>query len=162
MVLKEKKSFALDHSKPFENAAVGGTFDHIHEGHHIILETAFSIASNVLIGLTTKEMFKNKPFSQKIQSYEIRKNNIIEYLTKIKISSKNYEISPLKDGYGPTISSTKFDALVCSTETYPNALKINEIRQKRGLPLLTYIVIPMILNEMGERYSSTKIRADVD
>ena len=40
----------------FESAAMGGTFDIIHKGHMALLSKAFSISSNVIIGLVSDRL----------------------------------------------------------------------------------------------------------
>jgi pantetheine-phosphate adenylyltransferase len=40
----------------FTLVAMGGTFDIIHKGHITLLEKAFSISTNVIIGLTSDEL----------------------------------------------------------------------------------------------------------
>ncbi|MGZ7050297.1 MAG: adenylyltransferase/cytidyltransferase family protein, partial [Methanobacterium sp.] len=37
----------------FKNVAVGGTFDHFHKGHEKLINKAFEIGHNVLIGVTS-------------------------------------------------------------------------------------------------------------
>ena len=44
----------------YELVATGGTFDIIHKGHTELLEKAFSISSNVIIGLTSDELAEKK------------------------------------------------------------------------------------------------------
>jgi len=44
----------------YELVATGGTFDVIHKGHMELLEKAFSISSNVIIGLTSDELAEKK------------------------------------------------------------------------------------------------------
>ena len=45
-----------------------------------------------------------------------------------------------------------------SQENYEGALKINDIRDKKGFPFLIIIVIPMIMGENNQIISSTAIR----
>ncbi|GAG97631.1 unnamed protein product, partial [marine sediment metagenome] len=39
---------------------MGGTFDHLHEGHKFLLKTALSISEYVEIGLTTQKLLEKK------------------------------------------------------------------------------------------------------
>ena len=42
---------------------MGGTFDHLHDGHKYLIETALSISHQVVIGLTSQKMLKRKKFA---------------------------------------------------------------------------------------------------
>ena len=47
--------------KTYSKVCLGGTFDQIHLGHKSLLEMAFSLSDNVIIGLTTnKRANKNR------------------------------------------------------------------------------------------------------
>jgi pantetheine-phosphate adenylyltransferase len=52
---------------------MGGTFDHLHDGHRFLIKTALRISHRVVIGLTTQKMLKNKKLASKIEDYETRK-----------------------------------------------------------------------------------------
>lgn len=52
---------------------MGGTFDHLHIGHKLLLKTAFSISRKVVIGLTAEEMLNNKKYKSKLEDYKTRK-----------------------------------------------------------------------------------------
>ncbi len=67
-------------------------------------------------------------------------------------------IVPIDDFHGPSISSISYDAIVVSTETEKVAQEINKLREKRGVPPLAIIVVPMVPTEDLERISSTRIR----
>jgi pantetheine-phosphate adenylyltransferase len=132
----------------YKKVAVGGTFDHFHAGHKALLDKAFELGDNVLIGLTSDAYSKGES-----ESYSARKRNLETYL-----KGKNYEIVKLEDAYGPAIADSEIDAIVVSSETKPRALEINDIRHKRGLSPLEIIVIPMVMAANGRRISSTRIR----
>jgi len=55
---------------------MGGTFDHLHKGHEILIKTALSISNNIVIGLTTKELLVNKQYALKLENYETREKNL--------------------------------------------------------------------------------------
>lgn len=52
----------------------------------------------------------------------------------------------------------EYDGLIVSQETYENALKLNENREKKGLTPLILIVIPLIKDKNNNKISSTSIR----
>jgi pantetheine-phosphate adenylyltransferase len=143
----------------FSHVALGGTFDHFHKGHELLLKTAFRISNYIIIGLTTDDFIKNKKYSDKLESYSNREKSITNYIiNNLHRDQTQFEIQPIKDPFGPAISEKKLEGLVCSEETYNNALKINEIRKKNGLSKLILIVIPLIFDENEQKISSTSFR----
>jgi cytidyltransferase-like protein len=133
---------------------IGGTFGHVHKGHIKLLKKAFEIGDHVYIGLTTDEYVrKNKP-GQNVAGYEERKRKLEEIVTQLK---KEYEIKPLNDKFGPSITG-KFDVIVVSEETYHTALDINAIRERKGLKPLRIIKIGYVYAKDSRPISSTRIR----
>ncbi|MEE9378577.1 MAG: pantetheine-phosphate adenylyltransferase [Candidatus Lokiarchaeia archaeon] len=145
-----------------KKVGLGGTFDHLHEGHKYLLKTALSISEIVEIGLTSQDLLKNKKFSSKLEEYETRKENLITYLNSIADLKRIIivEISNWSemDKYA---QDPEYDGLVVSQETYDNALKLNENRVKKGLDPLVLIVIPLLKDEKNNKISSTSIREKI-
>jgi len=140
----------------FNRVCIGGTFDILHKGHKVLIDKAFSITSKnglVTIGLTTDKytVTKNKNASP----FDIRKQKLIEYLKSRDY--ENYEIIPIDDKYGPTLSED-FDAIVVSTETRKTAEEINRKRKQFGLKSLKIIEVPLLLAEDNLPISSTRIK----
>jgi len=122
----------------------------------VLIDKAFSITSKnglVTIGLTTDKytVTKNKNASP----FDIRKQKLIEYLKTRDY--ENYEIIPIDDKYGPTLSED-FDAIVVSTETRKTAEEINRKRKQFGLKSLKIIEVPLLLAEDNLPISSTRIK----
>lgn len=125
----------------FMNIAVGGTFDHFHLGHMTLIDKAFEKGKKVTIGIIVKENNIQKELPMLIESFEKRKNAVIEYLEK-KNWIKRSSIVPLYDQYGPTLTHTEIDAIVVSPETKKTAVKINQLRFAQGFNPLSIIIIP--------------------
>jgi len=132
--------------------AVGGTFDRFHKGHEKLLNEAFKIGDNVLIGVTSDE-FGGKKCN--IDSYAKRISRLEEFLQKF---GSGYELKKLEDPYGTTVHDSKIDAIVVSRETKPTANRINEIRQEKGMDPLRIFVIDWVLADDGRPISSTRIK----
>ena len=144
---------------PYKFVGLGGTFDHLHNGHRVLLQTAFKLGKKVAIAMTTKELLRDKEFFHLIQPYNVREKNLIKYIEEeLKILKKYYTIIPLKDPFGPAITDPDLEAHISSMETYKVALEINRRRIERGLNPLFLTIIPMVMDDQGERYSSTSIR----
>ncbi|MHA1753599.1 MAG: phosphopantetheine adenylyltransferase [Candidatus Helarchaeota archaeon] len=144
--------------RPFNRVGVAGTFSQFHIGHEKLLKTAFDLGEKVVIAITIDDMIKNKKYSNKIPVFKIRKNNLISYLKKNNLYERAI-ITTLKDNFGTAITDKDQDAIVVSTDTYQGALKINEIRTKKGLVPLVIIVIPLLYSKDKIPISSTRIRA---
>jgi len=140
---------------------LGGTFDHLHEGHKYLLKKALSISHKIVVGLTTEELLKNKKYFSKLEDYKTRENNIKKFISSFTDLNR-IEIIKLNEPYGPPINDPEYEGLIVSQETYPTALKLNEIREKKGFNPLIIIIIPMIKDKNNKRISSTLIREKLE
>ena len=140
-------------NQKFNHVVLGGTFDHFHAGHKALLEKAFEVGKKVTIGIATEEIYKNKLFFQIIQSYSDR-YKIVKKFVKDKV-----KIISFSEFTGGTDKIKDIDAIIVSRETYPNALKINELRKKNNLKPMMIVIIEDVLTEDGKLISSERIRA---
>ncbi|MHA1728790.1 MAG: pantetheine-phosphate adenylyltransferase [Promethearchaeota archaeon] len=141
---------------------LGGTFDKLHDGHRLLLRTAFKFGKSVVIGLTAEEMLKNKELKDKIESYKVRKKNILNYVKKLDPEYLNRcYIVPLRNSSGSAATDENIDVHISSEETIMEALKINKMREERGLKKMILVVIPIVRDKNGEKISSTKIRRQI-
>lgn len=138
---------------------MGGTFDHLHEGHKFLLKTALSLSENIEIGLTSQRLLENKKFFSKLEDYETRKEKLREFissfadLTRVSIVEiKNW------DDMNQYAQDPEYEGLILSQETYENALKLNQNRENKGMKPLILIVIPLIKDKNNNKISSTSIR----
>lgn len=101
----------------FQRVAVGGTFDHLHAGHKILLTmTALLAKQSMVVGVTDDCMLLKKKHRELIASTQQRVAFVKEYLYRVK-RSITYEVVPIKDPFGPTVTDPTIDALVVSKET---------------------------------------------
>ena len=138
-------------SKKYDKVAVGGTFDKFHDGHKKLLSTAFEIANNVEIGVTSDAFGGLKG---DIDSCKVRMENLKSFFKDYS----NFIIVPLDDPYGTTIYDSDFDAIVVSEETEPTAVEINKIRVSKGMDPIDIVVVSFVLAYDGTPISSTRIR----
>jgi len=136
---------------------MGGTFDHLHDGHKFLIKTALLFSKNIVIGLATEDLLKKKKHAAKIENYKKREQNLKTFIASIGHLNR-VEIIPLNDPYGPPIHDPEYEGIIASQETYKNALKINEIRESKSFTPLIIIVIPMIKDRNKNILSSTTIR----
>ena len=136
-----------------------GTFDRLHEGHKHFLISAFSLGY-VYIGLTSENMIKNKPYAESIQSFETRKNNLIQCLAEEgKTNNYDYQIIEINDRYGFAIESMEADVIVVTSDTLDAAKEINDIRAELGIYPLDIIEVDLIIKD-NKKISSRDLRKE--
>ena len=140
----------------YELVATGGTFDIIHKGHTELLEKAFSISSNVIIGLTSDELAEKK--GKKItNNYSVRLETLTSLIQK-NFPNSMFRISKLNNDFGPAVLEGNVQALVVSEETSYQGEILNKLRTEKDLPKVEIIIITMALAEDGKRISTSRIK----
>ena len=141
---------------------MGGTFDHLHEGHKFLLKTALSISEIVEIGLTTQNLLENKEFYSKLEDYKTRQEKLKDFI-KTFTNLERINIVEIKnwDDMNRYAQDPEYEGLVVSQETYENAVKLSETREKIGLDPLILIVIPIFKDKNNLKISSTTIRKKI-
>ena len=140
----------------FSLVATGGTFDILHRGHLALLSNSFEISDNVIIGLTSDEFAKKKGKTP-INNYQKRFENLTKIISK-EFSNPSFQISKLENDFGPAVLKKEVEALVVSDETNNQGLVLNKLRNKKKLPPVQIITVPMFLAKDGQRVSTTRIK----
>ncbi|PQE32520.1 hypothetical protein CJF32_00004074 [Rutstroemia sp. NJR-2017a WRK4] len=93
MIQKATQSIKSGSSVSHNVVAVGGTFDHLHAGHKLLLTaTALLLQPAVspsdpprrlIIGITGDELLKNKKYAEYLQSWEKRQSDVVDFLVSI-------------------------------------------------------------------------------
>jgi len=143
--------------RKFKTIVVGGTFDEFHKGHRALLQKAFEVGENVLIGLCSDDFARKLRKSHRIAIYDERLGNLEHFLRRMNVLDRT-EIILLNDSYGVTLSRGCVEAIVVSHETEPRAYEINDKRKMKGLPPLKVVVINMVQAEDDVPISTTRIR----
>jgi len=140
----------------FSLVAMGGTFDIIHRGHLTLLSNAFDVSDKVIIGLTGDDLAEKKG-KIPINKYEQRLENLTSVISK-KFPNASFEISKLDNDFGPAVLEKEVEALIVSDETSSQGNVLNELREKKNLPPVKVITVPMSLAKDGTRISTTRIK----
>ncbi|KAI0082835.1 Nucleotidylyl transferase [Panus rudis PR-1116 ss-1] len=128
----------------FPVCALGGTFDHLHAGHKILLSMAAWITSEKLIvGVTDDALLKNKANKHVLESIDTRCERVRQFLVLFN-PTLVYDIVPINDVYGPTAWDPNIQALVVSRETLSGGKMIDKVRAEKSLPPLKTFVIDVI------------------
>lgn len=147
----------------FPAAGLGGTFDHLHAGHKLLLSAAAAVATRrLLVGVTDESMLQKKKFAAFIEPFERRAAAVVEFVRLINPEVK-VEIARIHDPIGPAGVDPNLDCLVVSLETAAGVDVINKARVERGLKELATVVVPLVDSDASdsadEKMSSTAIRA---
>eukprot|EP00898_Chlorokybus_atmophyticus_P000569 jgi/Chlat1/1512/Chrsp12S02023 len=144
----------------FSIVVLGGTFDRLHDGHKVLLDAAAFVArERVSVGVTDASMLKNKKYAELIQSIEVRKQAVVDYVESIK-SGIAVDAVPISDPFGQSIEEPSIEAIVVSRETEAGGLAVNEKRKERGLNPLQIVSVDLIddTHIPSEKMSSTLLR----
>ncbi|OPY28905.1 MAG: Phosphopantetheine adenylyltransferase [Methanocella sp. PtaU1.Bin125] len=133
--------------------AVGGTFQPLHDGHKLLLRTAYEIDGDVDIGLTSDEMARSARIRD-VEPYAVRERRLREWIEN-KLG-KRPNVMKLEDPYGTALTED-YDYIVVSPETFPVAVKINELRKEKGRKPIAIVRVDYVLAEDGKPISSTRI-----
>ncbi|CAH0473703.1 unnamed protein product [Peronospora belbahrii] len=130
------KYFEDEHADltPHDLVILGGTFDHLHNGHKKLLSLAVGICANrMIVGVTADRMLKQKSYAELLEPLGKRKSAVRAYIAFLN-PNISADIVTIEDPFGPAIVVPEAAAMVVSTETLLGAIKINSIRVDRGLP----------------------------
>ena len=140
----------------FTLVAMGGTFDIIHKGHLTLLAKAFSISSNVIIGLTSDELAEKRG-KKTLNDYKKRFETLTNII-KTNFPNHLFQISKLDNDFGPAVLEENVQALVVSDETGNQGEILNQLRAEKNLSPVKIVIVPMVLAQDGNRISTTRIK----
>ncbi|KAJ8070125.1 hypothetical protein OCU04_000518 [Sclerotinia nivalis] len=188
MVQSISQSIQPNSSSSHTVVAVGGTFDHLHAGHKLLLTATTLLLQpaassqdpprRLIIGITGDELLKNKKYSEYLQSWEERQNDVVEFLisilsftqtlageaiqtvpvessngraihTKLNACSITIECVEIQDAYGPTITDETVTALVVSGETRSGGQAVNDKRAEKGWKALEVYEVDVLDVQAG-------------
>ncbi|KAJ2442968.1 hypothetical protein GGF42_006789 [Coemansia sp. RSA 2424] len=130
--------------KSYAHVAVGGTFDHLHVGHKILLTaTALAATKRIVCGISADALLDNKQYKEYLEAYRTRELNVLLFLRKIR-KTIIVELVPIVDRYGPTITDSSIGALVVSQETLPGSDALNVRREELGMPPMHLLSIDLV------------------
>ncbi|KAG5494760.1 hypothetical protein JIQ42_02375 [Leishmania sp. Namibia] len=157
-----KKSFMRDaegFQPHYKYVAVGGTFDHFHSGHKVLLSTAALYAMHKLrVGVTDVSLLTHKKFAESLQPMNVRMENVARFLRKMR-PDLELDLAPISEVSGGTKDIPEIEALVVSPETGNSLRVINEMRAANGgLAPMVGIWIPEVRSPSGKSISSTALR----
>lgn len=161
---EQKDTIREEPIKTHGDVVVGGTFDRLHGAHRTLLNICCLLANRrFMIGVCDQELLKNKVLKELIEPYGQRVQRLQEFLNDVK-PSLQYEIVPLSDPFGPSVSDPQLQCIVVSEETRRGGEAVNRKRVENGLPELFLYEIPLIKDVHHtdieeEKISSSSLRS---
>ncbi|MCI4369476.1 MAG: pantetheine-phosphate adenylyltransferase [Thermoplasmata archaeon] len=146
-------------TKPYRVGVCGGTFDHFHVGHALLLETAARLGQEVRVGVTTANYLAEhpKPFGERLQPFATRRSAVVRHLNALD-QEVRWRVVPLNDAFGGSLERG-VDLLVASTESAAGARRVNSERRRLRLPALAVEKVPLLRADDLLPVSSRRIRA---
>ncbi|KAJ3280308.1 hypothetical protein HDU79_011830 [Rhizoclosmatium sp. JEL0117] len=133
-----------------KTVVLGGTFDHLHQGHLILLSMAALLAKERLIcGVydfaNTPQRLLKKANHEFMEPLDARIKAVEEFLRLFK-PNLQYRIEGILDDFGPTRNESDMQAIVASGETEQGCLAVNKLRKENGLCELDIYLIGVVAN----------------
>ncbi|KAM0790899.1 hypothetical protein ACM66B_004737 [Microbotryomycetes sp. NB124-2] len=131
----------------YEVTALGGTFDHLHAGHKILLTMAASVTTRKLIcGVTDEALLVKKEHREYLETLSERINKARAFLELVRPTCQ-FEVVAIQDPYGPTAYEPDIQALVVSEETRAGGEAVNKKRREQSLNELETLVIELVADD---------------
>jgi pantetheine-phosphate adenylyltransferase len=140
----------------FDIVATGGTFDILHKGHYMLLLKAFEVGRQIIIGVSS-DNYATRNHKKIVNNYDIRREKLKKFIDK-HFKKSNYTVYQLDDFYGPTVLTRDVQAIIATVSSLENCVKINSLRETKGMTPLEIILVPLVEDIEGKVISSTRIR----
>ncbi|WWD01437.1 hypothetical protein V866_008381 [Kwoniella sp. B9012] len=153
--------------------ALGGTFDHLHAGHKLLLHLSFFLSSQKLIvGLMADSLLGSKKYHEIVEKLDKRLEGVERFLERlggVKLNHRkndhvlssspetdqgksqkdviSFQVREITDIYGPTSADPNIHALVVSRETISGGQAVNTKRKEQGLGELEIFVVDVIADK---------------
>jgi len=127
------------------------------------LRTALKLSHNIEIGLTSQKLLKNKKTASRLEDYSTRERNLKNFIHSFTDLNR-VNIVEIKnwDDMAKYSQDPDYEGLILSQETYSNAVKLNDLREEKGLNPIILIVIPLLKDKNNKKISSTAIREKLE
>lgn len=132
--LEKNKDINLHLFQYKRGVALGGTFDHLHNGHKLLLTQALLCSDQKIVcGITTDALLKKKAYAEFLESFETRQASVIKFCKRLNPrifegERPKFHIFELADPIGPTGTDSELEALILTREVEKGGKMINDTR----------------------------------
>lgn len=159
--LQENLGASDEFPKIYKTLVLGGTFDHLHSGHKVLLsEAILRTSEKLIVGVTDGLMLQNKVLWELIEPIQHRIEKLEDFLIDID-PTVDYNVVPIYDGYGPSVEVPEIDCIVVSEETKKGGDKVNQERLRRGFKELDMYIIPLVENSQENILDEPKVSSSL-
>jgi pantetheine-phosphate adenylyltransferase len=150
---KQSQNAGTSERNKYQAVCLGGTFDHMHSGHRLLLTHAALVASRrILIGIASDKLLAKKEYASLIEGFNTRSQNVSQFLERLcgqgKLELDIFELDG--DPAGRAASDPEIEACVLTKEVEKGGAFINERRKEQGLGALELVFADMILAREAE------------
>ncbi|ORY33770.1 hypothetical protein BCR39DRAFT_519164 [Naematelia encephala] len=128
--------------------ALGGTFDHLHAAHKLLLHLAlFLTTRRLIVGIMSDSLLASKSNAKLVQPLSVRMDSVKRFLSRCGMGNVEMDVVEIHDPLGPTGWEKDIQGLVVSGETRSGGEMVNLTRQERGLGELQVFVVDVIASQ---------------
>ena len=115
-----------------DNVVLGGTFDRIHAGHKLLLAmSALCARKRLLVGVSRGPLLDKKELKDLVHPISLRTRRLFQTLYSMR-PCVAYQIVPIDDPFGPSITEPDLQCIVVSKETERGGQSVNKRRVEAG------------------------------
>lgn len=146
-------------------AAMGGTFDHLHAAHKLLLHMAlFATEQRLIVGVMADRLLATKNHAEVLEGLDTRLGAATAFLRRCGGEARGIvlDVVEIQDALGPTAWDPEISLLVVSKETLGGGNMVNRVRGEKGLSILDMLSIDVISSEFAHDKRSTRDLSAVD
>lgn len=148
---RESEASSDRNESPYPVTALGGTFDHLHAAHKLLLHLALFLTSRKLIvGIMSHSLLTSKSNFGLVEPLQRRISQVHNFLTRCHGAGIEFDVVEIHDPFGPTAWDSDIQCLVVSKETMSGGKAVNVKRQDKGLGQLDVSVIDVIASTLHQ------------
>lgn len=146
-----------------DSVVLGGTFDHLHIGHKLLLTMGvLSARSAMWVGVTSTALLAKKEHREYIEPIDVRMARVRQFLRDVSQAlgkSLALHVVPISDPCGPAGTLPDLDVLLVTEETVRGIEPIAAERAKHGVRPLHVYTVSLVHSAAAAKTGSTDIRA---
>ncbi|EDO33766.1 predicted protein [Nematostella vectensis] len=149
-IIKEREEKHWPEPKTYAETVLGGTFDHIHAGHRLLLSVSCLLCTKrITVGLADGPLLSKKVLKELMQTFDERKKIVEQFIEDIS-PDLHHNVVPITDPIGPSGTDPALECLIVSQETIKGGDFVNAARRERDLNDLDVHVLELVNEDVGD------------